>query len=192
MIIKPLFQVVVDSVNTRVSGSRDMDLRKWIEQDGFSTDFLLKCAEDADATTSSIVSDANESGERSSVTSSTPSDAHATAGQQMEISQEQPTTSTPLPQPAIDQDCVSGVLDEIRQVTITVDDLKAEMQAMNSKILLRELEHKDLKVSSNLFSTNYIHNFRNWCKPRKMIPLMISLWPPPSLHKLRKLKRLSK
>ena len=135
----------MDKIDTRVSGSRDMDLRKWIEQDGFSTDFLLQCADDADATTSSAVSEANETVDTSTVVSPVQSQAR-TDKQPMESTLDQPATSTPLPPAQMDGECVTGVLDELRQVVISVSDLKAEVEAMNSKILLREMEYKDLKV----------------------------------------------
>lgn len=137
---------MVDSINTRVSGSRDMDLRKWIKQDGFSTEFLLQCADDADETTSSLVSEANDSEDRSAGVSPVPSQENTTGAQPTNQTLEQPSTSTPIPPVEQERDCLSGVLDEVRQISITVDDLKAEIEAINSKILLREMEHKDLKV----------------------------------------------
>ena len=146
--VKFFIQVVIDSINTRVAGSRDTDLRKWIQQDGFSTDFLVQCADDADETTSSLVSEANESVDRSSMASAPPQNETASQVQSPEPVQQQPSTSTPLPPMEVDQGCISDVLDELRQVTQRVEDLKAEVDAANSKILLRELEHKDLKVRS--------------------------------------------
>ena len=131
----------MDKVDTRVSGSRDMDLRKWIQQDGFTTDFLLKCSDDADQTTLSAVTESTASPEPTETT--TPEEPTEMVPPLEEVPK-MPSSSTPVPME--DRECLRTFLDEIRQANSSIGDLKAEFEALNSKMLLLQLEHKDLKV----------------------------------------------
>ena len=118
-----------------------MDLRKWIAQDGFNNDFLVTVAENADETTVSMVTESTASQGRSEAPSP------ITPEPSVEMPTNQPAASTPVPAVSEDKECLTSILDELRQVTISVGDLKDDLDAANSKILLRELEYKDLKVT---------------------------------------------
>ena len=122
-----------------------MDLRKWIAQDGFDTDFLLQHAEDADETTVSAVTESSQSAP-SEAMSPTPHMEEQSKSVPM-ITQEPPSTSTPLPSDTVDKECMSAILDGLREVNIVVDDLKADKEALESKILLQRLELDELRVS---------------------------------------------
>ena len=124
-----------------------MDLRKWIAQDGFNNDFLVAVADNADETTASMVTESTASQGRSEAPSPITPEPPTSNAQQAS----QPAASTPLPKVDNNSDCMTSILDELRQVSISVGDLKDELDAANSKILLRELEHKDLKVISVIF-----------------------------------------
>ena len=140
----------MDKVNTRVNESRNLDIRKWIQREGFDTKFLVELASQADETTASLVTDSSEAS--SLEEQSPPEPVVKTIPTRLEPTEDEPTsTSTPVPPtPAatnewpLNDEVVTGLMDEIRQMTITVSDLKAENESMASKIKLRELEHKDL------------------------------------------------
>ena len=167
-----------------------MDLRKWIAQDGINNaeEFLVTVGENADETTTSIVTETTASPDRSTAPSPITPEAPALHSKTTEV-QTQPNASTPMPQVAENAECMTSILDEIRQLTISVGDLRDELDAANSKILLRELEHKDLKVKVVYFMYGIKIFLRNSLNPRDWIVLMTSQWQP--LYNLKQKKSIN-
>ena len=127
-----------------------MDIRKWIQLDGFDTNFLVELASQADETTTSVVTESSV--DSSPVDPSQEEIQMDPPTQVQSIVETQPSTSTPVPalapgvhQSTPDNDLVTGLIDEVRQLSIAMADLKAENEALASKIQLRELEQRDLQ-----------------------------------------------
>ena len=141
------------------TGSKD--LRKWVEKDGFGTEFRMELAEDADDSTESVfTASSNSASLREEVEAplAMPTETQAARKSPKKIEQinrsPPKSSSTPAPEVTADvgnvekaDDCITSTLDSIRDVQITVSDVKAEIDALNSKWLLRELEHQEIKVN---------------------------------------------
>ena len=121
-----------------------MDLRKWIEQDGFDTNFLIRHADEADETTVSMVTESSQSEEGSDTMMQVETEEKSQP--EPPLQQEPQSTSTPLPSEAMDKECISSILDTLRELSISMEDMKAESEAIASKVLLQKLELDKLRV----------------------------------------------
>ena len=141
-----------------MNNSRNQDLRNWVEHDGFGPEFRMEFASNADCSQSSVTG--SSEGSRSS----TPADLiteHAGTSNQAQKrmdtvhpphqNEEPALASTPAPEQITEkqqsEECLTSILDTVRDVQMSISDVKAEIDALNSKWLLRELEHNDLKVN---------------------------------------------